>query len=120
MGIVPEPIAVAIPGEVTGLGVRCGSWAASMRSSMEVILRTPKAGDRVRLRHSRGAKPLKEIFERMNVGGEARTTWPVLEWQGRIVWMKGVEVEPEAGDSFSVEQVRGEPASGNRRFGGHS
>jgi hypothetical protein len=62
----------------------------------------------VRLRYSRGAKPLKEIFERMNVEAEARRTWPVLEWEGRIVWMKDVAVDPEAGIPFVVQQVRGD------------
>jgi tRNA(Ile)-lysidine synthase len=67
------------------------------------ILRAPKAGDRVRLRYSRGEKPLKEIFERMNAGAEARKGWPVLEWEGQIVWMKGVVLEVEAGIPFVVE-----------------
>jgi hypothetical protein len=58
----------------------------------------------VRLRHSRGAKPLKEIFERMNVAADARKGWPVVEWQGRIVWMKDVVVEAE-GVPFTVEMV---------------
>jgi tRNA(Ile)-lysidine synthase len=70
------------------------------------ILRAPQAGDRVRVRHSRGAKALKEIFERMSVGAEARRTWPVLEWEGRIVWMKGVAVEAEI--PFVVEAVEDE------------
>jgi len=38
----------------------------------------------VRLRHSRGAKPLKEIFERMNIDAAARRAWPVLEWTGGL------------------------------------
>jgi hypothetical protein len=59
----------------------------------------------VRLRYSRGAKPLKEIFERINVAAEARKTWPVLEWNGRIVWMKDVAVDPEPQIPFLVEVV---------------
>jgi tRNA(Ile)-lysidine synthase len=97
-----QPIAVGIPGQVTGFGITLrlvggGSGGAA------AILRVPKAGDRARLRYSRGAKPLKEILERMNVGAEARKSWPVLEWEGRIVWMKGVALEPEAGVPFAVE-----------------
>jgi tRNA(Ile)-lysidine synthetase-like protein len=68
-------------------------------------LRAAKAGDRVKIRYSRGAKPLKEIFERMQVAADARKTWPVLEWQGRIVWMKDVDVEPDAEVPFAVEAV---------------
>jgi tRNA(Ile)-lysidine synthetase-like protein len=69
------------------------------------ILRVPRPGDRTRLRHSRGAKPLKEIFERMNVAAAARRAWPVLEWTGRIVWMKDVEVETEPEIPFAIEVV---------------
>ncbi len=102
-----EPIEVAIPGEVSGFGVRL---RVVLRPACEAVpglavLRVPKAGDRVKIRYSRGAKPLKEIFERMQAEPEARKTWPVLEWQGRIVWMKGVEVEPEPEVPFAVEMA---------------
>jgi tRNA(Ile)-lysidine synthase len=33
----------------------------------------------------------------MKVTGSNRATWPVLEVEGRIVWMKGIELEPEPG-----------------------
>lgn len=59
------------------------------------LIRTPRAGDRVRLRHSRSAKRIKEVFERMHVAAPDRQSWPVVEWQGEIVWMQGVELESE-------------------------
>jgi len=37
------------------------------------------------------------VLERLRVTGSSRAVWPVLELQGRIVWMKGVELEPEQG-----------------------
>jgi hypothetical protein len=40
----------------------------------------------------------------MNVAAEVRKSWPLLEWTGRIVWMKDVAVEGE-GVPFSVEVV---------------
>jgi tRNA(Ile)-lysidine synthase len=67
------------------------------------VLRTPRAGDRVQLKHSRWAKPLKEIFERMGVAAEARKSWPVVEWQGRIVWMRGAELESEMPIRIHIE-----------------
>ena len=103
------PVEVQIPGETAGLGVRLrlSPMPGANASGFEkAVLRAPKAGDRVQLRHSRGAKPLKEIFERMQVEAEARKTWPVLEWQGRIVWMKGVAVEVD-GVPFRVEEREG-------------
>ena len=60
-------------------------------------LRNWKPGDRVRLRYSGGARKVKEVLERLRVTGSGRAVWPVLEVDGRIVWMKGVELEPEEG-----------------------
>jgi tRNA(Ile)-lysidine synthase len=60
-------------------------------------LRNWRAGDRVRLRYSGGPRKVKEVLERLRVTGSSRAVWPVLEVDGRIVWMKGVELEPEAG-----------------------
>jgi tRNA(Ile)-lysidine synthase len=97
-----ESYELPIPGEVTGLGVTLFAKpleGATREDGCEgtaipaAVLRTPKAGDRVTLKHSRGPKPLKEIFERMGVAAEERKTWPVVEWQGRIVWMRGVAVD---------------------------
>jgi hypothetical protein len=48
---------------------------------------------------------VKEVLERMKVTGSDRTMWPVLEYAGRIVWMKGVEVEPEPGIGIVVTSV---------------
>jgi tRNA(Ile)-lysidine synthase len=80
------------------------------------LLRNWRPGDRVRLRYSSGPRKVKEVLERMRVTGSSRAVWPVLEVDGRIVWMKGVEVEPELG--FVVEasplgrsEIRGISAS---------
>jgi tRNA(Ile)-lysidine synthase len=104
---VAAPIEVAIPGEVSGPGVRLriAFTGTCAESASVAVLRVPRPGDRVRIRYSRGPKPLKEIFERMQVDPEARKTWPVLEWQGRIVWMKGIEIEPETEVPFAVEDL---------------
>ena len=51
----------------------------------------------MRLRYSSGERKVKEVMERLRVTGSERSIWPVLEVGGRIVWMKGVELEPEMG-----------------------
>jgi tRNA(Ile)-lysidine synthase len=61
------------------------------------LLRNWKPGDRVLLRHSSGPRKVKEVLERLRVTGSGRALWPVLELDGRIVWMKGAELEPEQG-----------------------
>jgi tRNA(Ile)-lysidine synthase len=60
-------------------------------------LRNWKPGDRVRLRYSSGPRKVKEVMERLHVSGMERTIWPVLETNGCIVWMKGVELEGKPG-----------------------
>ena len=91
---VPE-YSTQIPGEIAapafGLKI-CLSGAAGLAT-----LRNWKPGDRVRLRYSGGPRKVKEVLERLKVTGSSRAVWPVLEAGGRIVWMKGVEVEPEQG-----------------------
>jgi tRNA(Ile)-lysidine synthase len=66
-------------------------------SGQTARLRNWRPGDRVRLRYSSGPRKVKEVLERLRVTGTGRSVWPVLELDGRIVWMKGVEVEPVAG-----------------------
>jgi tRNA(Ile)-lysidine synthetase-like protein len=100
-----EAVEVRVPGEAAGLGVivRTAPLADSVEDLASATLRGPRSGDRLKLRHSRAAKSLKEIFERMQVEAEARKTWPLLEWQGRIVWMKDVPLEVEPPIPFRVE-----------------
>jgi tRNA(Ile)-lysidine synthase len=95
---VPE-YSVAIPGEVTApaFGVRLRIEADATPGKAEsrmATLRNWRPGDRVRLRYSSGPHKVKEVLERLRVTGASRALWPVLEAEGRIVWMRGVELEP--------------------------
>jgi tRNA(Ile)-lysidine synthase len=65
-------------------------------------LRNWRPGDRVRLRYSSGLRKVKEVLERLHVTGTERAVWPVLEAAGRIVWMKGVELEREPGLAITI------------------
>jgi tRNA(Ile)-lysidine synthase len=71
------------------------------------VLRAWKPGDRVRLRHSGAPRKVKEVLERLRVFGSARTRWPVLELDGRVIWMQGVELEPESGIEVRVAVLGG-------------
>ena len=64
---------------------------------------TWKPGDRVTLRYSSGPRKVKEVLERLRVTGTSRALWPVLELDGRIVWMRGVELQPEPGITFEIK-----------------
>ncbi|MGP8270566.1 MAG: tRNA lysidine(34) synthetase TilS [Terracidiphilus sp.] len=95
-----------IPGEIVApaFGLRLSIQVADAEGNEEAAehrlgarLRNWRPGDRVRLRHSGGFRKVKEVLERLKVTGSRRAVWPVLEMGGRIVWMKGVELEPEPG-----------------------
>jgi tRNA(Ile)-lysidine synthase len=100
-----------IPGEIHapafGLTIRIEfAGPAAAQGSVEgrgellptsATLRNWKPGDRVRLRHSGSSSKVKEVLERLRVTGTERALWPVLEVNGRIVWMRGAELEPEHG-----------------------
>ena len=51
----------------------------------------------MRLRYSGAPRKVKEVLERLRVTGTERAYWPVLEVNGRIAWMHGVELEPVPG-----------------------
>ena len=97
----------AVPGEVAadafGFNFRVDlAGPASSDEALEgapktAILRIWEPGDRVTLRHSSGPRKVKEVLERMRVTGTERTTWPVLEFRGRIIWMRGVALQLEPG-----------------------
>jgi tRNA(Ile)-lysidine synthase len=92
-----------VPGEVVApmWGFRMGV-AGGDQTARTAVLRPWKPGDRVRLRHSGGLRKVKEVLERLRVFGSARTHWPVLELDGRVIWMQGVELEPEPGIEVRV------------------
>jgi tRNA(Ile)-lysidine synthase len=86
-----------VPGEVaaTAFGLRFRAEAES--AGADAVIRAWKPGDRVTLRYSRGPKKVKEVLERMRIPAPERSSWPVVIREGRIVWIRGAEVEPEPG-----------------------
>ncbi|HVJ08205.1 MAG TPA: tRNA lysidine(34) synthetase TilS [Acidisarcina sp.] len=94
-----------VPGEVFaeafGLHFRCTCQGGGDLAPATV--RPPLPGDRVRLRYTRGPKRMKEVFERMHIAAPDRTLWPVVEWRGEVVWMRGVELEPELEAALKLE-----------------
>ena len=126
--MVPEPAVKAnspearvleycgpIPGEIGapefGIRLRIDTSSSGATEKLELLrepmpqtatLRNWRPGDRVRLRYSNGPRKVKEVLERLHVTGSERALWPVLEVGGRIVWMQGVELEPEPGLAITV------------------
>jgi len=114
-GAEPEQYECVIPGELAAMSFGCrlrldlaGPAAASGSNGSEplkAVLRSWKPGDRVHLRYSSGPRKVKEVLERMKVTGDDRAQWPVLEVAGRIVWMRGVELQPDVEVCVSVESI---------------
>ena len=109
----PAEYIVAIPGEVDAdrFGIRLrieavGSLAGGNAPAQTARLRHWQAGDRVRLRYSGAPRKVKEVLERMKVTGSERARWPVLELGGRIVWMQGVDLEPETDILVTAESLQ--------------
>jgi tRNA(Ile)-lysidine synthase len=99
--------------EVTGrTPSQSGRDAMNALASRTAILRNWKAGDRVRLRYSGAPRKVKEVLERMRVTGTDRRLWPVLDIGGQIVWMQGVELEPEPGLLIQAELTAEGPRGG--------
>ncbi|WP_058189478.1 tRNA lysidine(34) synthetase TilS [Terracidiphilus gabretensis] len=97
-----QPISVPVPGvaEAPAYALRLEirlSGSKPTNSVPPATLRPWKPGDRVTLRHSAGPKKVKEVLERLKVSGPQRAFWPVLDWQGTILWMQGVQLESHPG-----------------------
>jgi tRNA(Ile)-lysidine synthase len=88
------------------VAVASGPGSSGGKTGATVTLRNWKPGDRVRLRYSSGPRKVKEVLERLKVTGSSRSLWPVLEMDGRIIWMQGVELEPEPGIAVEVLEPR--------------
>ncbi len=90
---LPVPGSVEAPGFHSRFSAHWPSPPAEAAAHSEgALVRAWKAGDRVELQHSRGQKKVKEILSRMRISAEDRANWPVVIWQGKIIWMRGVIV----------------------------
>jgi tRNA(Ile)-lysidine synthase len=128
----PPQFLIPIPGEITapvfGLRLRIDAPGLAQAASGRPVDRAPAAmlrnwrpGDRVRLRYSGGLRKVKEVLERLRVTGTGRALWPVVELDGRIVWMRGVELEPEPGIAIVAHPLEGgDMEAGPNRTAGRS
>jgi tRNA(Ile)-lysidine synthase len=98
---------VPMPGvlEAVEYGLRV-TTNGSLPDGTTLLLRTPRAGDQVRLPHSGGVKTVKEALERRGLSAAERRACAVLAVGSRIVWMSGMEVEQMPGFEMVVEPFR--------------
>ncbi|HEY1902726.1 MAG TPA: tRNA lysidine(34) synthetase TilS [Terracidiphilus sp.] len=108
VGLIPGRIVAPAFGLRLDLEIGAGLPGQALAGSgVEARLRNWQPGDRVRLRYSGGPRKVKEVLERLRLTGSSRAVWPVLEVGGRIVWMKGVELEPEQGIRVVATGIQG-------------
>jgi tRNA(Ile)-lysidine synthase len=103
----PPELPVPVPGVVESVeyGFRVVT-SGGLPTGDTLILRTPRAGDQVRLPHSGGVKTVKEVLERRGQAAAERNVCPVLAVGSSILWMRGVEVEQTPGLELAVEPLR--------------
>ena len=102
----PE-VELQVPGEALAFGWRFRATAAIPQPS--ATIRNWRAGDRVTLRYSSGPRKIKEILERLKVTSSDRARWPVVEWQGQVLWMQGAELQPISEIAISAEKEEQQP-----------
>lgn len=96
-------VELPVPGMAEGFGWRFQTQAAA--KAVSATIRNWRPGDRVTLRYSSGPRKIKEVLERLKVTGTSRAQWPVVEWQGQIVWMQGIEVQSISELIISAEKL---------------
>jgi tRNA(Ile)-lysidine synthase len=103
-------VELPVPGEVVAAAYGLRVVTTLLRDDAGAVsaatLRTPQAGDRVRMRYTAGKKPLKEVFARLKLDAARKPVWPLIEWQGEIVWMQDVVLEPDPALPFAIEVTR--------------
>lgn len=101
---VPVPGEVDVPAFGVHLEIRTAGQQEGQGAKF-ATLRPWRPGDRVQLRHSSGPRKVKEVLERMKVTGTERAAWPVLELDGKVVWMQGVAVEQGRGIEIVAQPI---------------
>ena len=95
-----------VPGEACAFGLRFRTQSSGPATpAAQATIRNWRPGDRVTLRYSSGPRKIKEVLERLKITGMARTEWPVVEWEGKIVWMRGAELNPTPGITVSTDPI---------------
>ena len=77
------------PGAARDTKVECTALDADLLRA-PLILRNWRPGDAYRPRGGRQAQKLKRLFLAKRIPVRERTGWPVLESDGRIVWVRGM------------------------------
>lgn len=90
-------IPLPIPGEISlpelGLALMTRVKPDKEKPAAAVI-RSVRPGDRITPRHTRSPKKIKEVLERLHLSAAERAQLPLVAWEGHILWLRGVELDP--------------------------
>jgi tRNA(Ile)-lysidine synthase len=86
-------------------GASIGRCATALPGTGDLVIRAPRQGDRIGF--DGGSKPVSDALAEASVPARMRTRWPVVESDGRIVWIAGVRAAPAGeGPQVIVRAVR--------------
>ncbi len=82
------------PGSARDTKVECAALDADLLRA-PLILRNWRPGDAYRPRGGRQTRKLKRLFLAKRIPARERAGWPVLESDGRVVWVRGMPAADE-------------------------
>ena len=105
--------AQVVPTEHERSGYNASLLLDRTRLAPELTVRNWRAGDKFFPAHTKSPKKVKELLQTGRLGREIspaeRTSWPVVESAGEIVWMRGFPAPAgfatEAGQAVLIEEV---------------
>jgi tRNA(Ile)-lysidine synthase len=114
LGTMVKALVVDPEGECKGdTGYNCAVLLDRTRLAPELTVRNWRAGDKFFPAHTKSPKKVKELLQTGRLGREIspaeRTSWPVVESAGEIVWMRGFPAPAgfatRAGQAVLIEEV---------------
>lgn len=105
-----------VPGSVAAAayGATFHATGAANREYEPAIVRAIQPGDRIRTFGSARWKTPKEVLERLGAGAAERSRWPVVAWEGQILWMRNVALAPSDVGIVIEERIENHASSGDR------
>jgi tRNA(Ile)-lysidine synthase len=84
------------PADYSDVGAPAGlthaAWLDRARLEAELVVRSPRPGDRMRPLGMSGHRKLADIFNSLRIPAGARRNWPVITSAEEVVWLAGLRI----------------------------